>query len=148
MCEFLGAIMTPTISEIMNTELQTLSTQNSLWDAVQLMNKHSIRHIPVVDDEKLMGLLTQRDALLYMHKSEEEQKSLLLLDIMTTGVVSIAENASIRNAALFLQKHKLGCLPVVEGKKLVGIITDTDIVSVAINLLEQMEVSDPLEDDF
>lgn len=53
----------------------------------------------------------------------------------------------VRQAALFLEKHKIGCLPVVTGGTLQGIITDTDFVGVAINLLEQIETA-AFEEDF
>jgi CBS domain-containing membrane protein len=136
------------INEIMNTQLYTLTPEDNLKDAVTLMNDKRIRHIPVIDEgDVLKGLVTQRDVLLYMHKNESEQEQIKLEDMMTKNVVSVDENASIRKAALFLQKHKLGCLPVVEGKKLIGIITDSDIVAVAINLLEQVELTEPLENE-
>ena len=51
-------------------------------------------------------------------------------------------------AARFLEKHKIGCLPVLDDGKLVGIITDTDFVAVAINLLEQLEETEPFTDDY
>ena len=57
-------------------------------------------------------------------------------------------NASLRHAALFLEKHQIGCLPVLDDEKLVGIITDTDFVAVAINLLEQIEETEPVLDDY
>ena len=53
---------------------------------------------------------------------------------------------SLRQAALFLQSHKYGCLPVVAGERLVGIITDSDFISIAINLLEQVELAEEAED--
>lgn len=137
-----------TINEIMKTNLFTLPPSSSLFDAVSLMNMQKIRHIPIVDNELLVGLLTQRDALTFMHKDEQEQKTIQLADIMRDQVITVEATASIRKAGLFLQKHKLGCLPVVDGKTLVGIVTDTDFVSVAINLLEQMESVEPLEDEF
>ena len=132
----------------MNTELMTLRSDDSLWDAVNLMNEKKIRHIPIMASNKMQGLITQRDVLKFMYKTEDEQKTILLADIMVAQVISVDEDASIRKAALFLQKHKLGCLPVMNGEKLVGIVTDTDFVAVAINLLEQAELSEPLEDDF
>lgn len=61
-----------------------------------------------------------------------------------TGVATVDERASLRQAALFLEQHKIGCLPVVSDGKLRGIITDTDFVGVAINLLEQLEEAEPL----
>jgi CBS domain-containing protein len=66
---------------------------------------------------------------------------------MVRNVATINEHASVRQAALFLEKHRIGCLPVVSSGKLVGIITDTDFVAVAINLLEQLEELEPVGDD-
>jgi CBS domain-containing protein len=67
---------------------------------------------------------------------------------MVTEVATVDEHASLRQAALFLEKHGIGCLPVVTGDKLRGIITDTDFVGVAINLLELLEETEPVDDDF
>jgi CBS domain-containing membrane protein len=55
------------------------------------------------------------------------------------------ESASLRGTALHLLEHKLGCLPVVSDGKLAGIITDSGFVTVAINLIEQLELSEPEE---
>jgi CBS domain-containing protein len=65
---------------------------------------------------------------------------------MVRDLATVDEHASLRQAALFLEKHRIGCLPVVTDGDLRGIITDTDFVGVAINLLEQMEDTDPLDD--
>jgi CBS domain-containing protein len=67
---------------------------------------------------------------------------------MVTEVATVDRNASLRQAALFLEKHRIGCLPVIDEGKLCGIITETDFVAVAINLLEQLEDSEPVDDDF
>jgi CBS domain-containing protein len=61
--------------------------------------------------------------------------------------MSVDPHASLKDAAIYMQKHKIGCLPVVEKKRLVGIITDADFVSIAINLLEIQEEIDPIADD-
>ena len=65
---------------------------------------------------------------------------------MVRDLATIDENASLRQAALFLEKHRIGCLPVVTDGSLRGIVTDTDFVGVAINLLEQLEESEPLDE--
>jgi CBS domain-containing protein len=65
---------------------------------------------------------------------------------MVRNLATIDEHASLRQAALFLEKHQIGCLPVVTSGSLRGIVTDTDFVGVAINLLEQIEESEPLDD--
>ena len=67
---------------------------------------------------------------------------------MVKDVATVDINASLRQAALFLEKHQIGCLPVMGDGKLVGIITETDFVAVAINLLEQIESTEPLDDGF
>ena len=64
---------------------------------------------------------------------------------MITDVATVDEHASLRKAALFLEKHRIGCLPVVTDGELRGIITDTDFVGVAINLLELIEETEPVE---
>jgi CBS domain-containing protein len=71
-----------------------------------------------------------------------------ITDAMVTDVATVDVNASLRHAALFLEKHKIGCLPVLDNDKLVGIITDTDFVAVAINLLEQLEETEPLDEGY
>jgi CBS domain-containing protein len=71
-------------------------------------------------------------------------RSIPIEDVMVRNVATIDEHASVRQAALFLEKHHIGCLPVVTGDKLVGIITDTDFLAVAINLLEQLEEIEPV----
>jgi len=71
--------------------------------------------------------------------------------IMITKLDTVNKGTDLRQAALFLQQHKHGCLPVVEDNTLVGLVTDTDFVSVAINLLEMLEATEPVEntdDDF
>ena len=71
-----------------------------------------------------------------------------IADAMVADVATVDVNASLRHAALFLEKHAIGCLPVLDDEKLVGIITDTDFVAVAINLLEQIEETEPVIDDY
>ena len=78
-----------------------------------------------------------------IHASDLEVK-----DIMVTDIATIDEHASLRQAAMFIEKHNIGCLPIVTDGALRGIITDTDFVGVAINLLELAEESEPLEEEF
>ena len=67
---------------------------------------------------------------------------------MTAPVQTIEEQAGLRGTAMHLQKNRLGCLPVLNDGTLIGIITDSDFVSIAINLMEQLEVVEPEEDQF
>ena len=141
------------LDTIMSTDLITISPHENLATARELMHDKRIHHLPVVDaDEKLVGLVTLtnvlaatdsflRDADNRLHASE-----IAVEDVMVRDLATVDEHASLRQAALFLEKHRIGCLPVVTDGNLRGIITDTDFVAVAINLLEQIEDTEPLDD--
>ncbi len=141
------------IDSIMTTDLITIAPTENLDTARALMHKNHIHHLPVVDDERrLVGLVTlsnvlaATDSILRDPDKRMHAKEINIKDVMVTDVATVDERASMRQAALFLEKHHIGCLPVLTDGKLHGIITDTDFVSVAINLLEQLEDSEPAED--
>lgn len=144
-----------TVGEIMTRELHTLTPENTLADARSLMSNKHVRHIPIVDgDGELLGLVTQRDALAAMDSvlfgtSEEQRKAreeAIRIDaFMTTDVATVDVRADMRSAALYLERNKHGCLPVIKDGKLCGIVTEADFVGVAINLLEQQQQNEPVE---
>lgn len=145
-----------TVAEIMTREPYTLGPDDTLAAARQLLAEHHIRHIPIVSAEgTLIGVVSQRDVLaagdttvLPREASGSRENYVALSTIMTTPVQTVDESASLRGTALHLQKHKVGCLPVLRKGKLVGIITDSDFVTIAINLMEQLEAQEPEEFDF
>ena len=137
---------------IMSTNLVTISPKDNLATARELMHDNHIHHLPVCVDEELVGLVTlsnvlaATDSILRDPDSRLHAKEILIEDMMVTDIATVDEHASLRQAALFLEKHRIGCLPVVTDGKLHGIVTDTDFVAVAINLLEQIEDSEPFDD--
>lgn len=138
---------------IMSTDLITASPEDTLATVRSLMQENRIHHIPVVEEgEKLVGLVTLTDVLAATDSILRDQESRLhasdikVEDIMVRDLATIDEHASLRQAALFIEKHQIGCLPVVTAGKLRGIVTDTDFVGVAINLLEQIEEAEPLDE--
>lgn len=144
------------IEDMMTRNPHTLLRSHSLSDAKHLMEKHDIRHVPVVDTEnRLLGVVTQRDVLAAqessLQKISEEQSHTLTtpLDIaMRKNVMSVNPHAGLKESATYMQKHKVGCLPVVLNQELVGIITDSDFVTIAIHLLELQEEAEPDDNDF
>lgn len=144
------------VEDMMTRNPHTLLRSHSLSDAKHLMEEHDIRHVPVVDtDHRLLGVVTQRDILAAQESSllklsEEDSYSLSTpLDIaMKKNVMTVDPHAGLKESAIYMQKHKVGCLPVVKKNKLVGIITDSDFVTIAIHLLELQEETEPDEDDF
>ena len=142
------------IDAIMSTNLITVPPSATLAEARSLMHEHRIHHIPVMDDDNIVGLITltnvlaATDSFLRDDGTRIHADEIGIGDAMVTDVATVDVNASLRHAALFLEKHKIGCLPVLDGETLVGIITDTDFVAVAINLLEQIEETEPVLDDY
>lgn len=143
------------IEAIMSTDLITLAPGATLAEARALMQEHQIHHLPIVEDgDNLVGLVTltnvlaATDSFLRGDEDRIHAKEILIDDVMVTDVATVEREASLRSAALFLEKHRIGCLPVMEDDKICGIITDTDFVAVAINLLEQLEVSEPVTEDY
>ena len=131
------------IEELMTRNPICMREDESLEQAGRLMKERRIRHIPIVDeDQALLGLVTQRDLLA---AAVAEQSNYTTGDVMRRQVYTVQEEDNLRAAAVLMQQHKIGSLMVVNDQKLVGVITDTDYVGLAITLLEQMEEIDPIE---
>ena len=141
-----------TIEDFMTPDPYTLRETDSINDAWEIMIGKHVRHIPITDDDDhVLGLVTQRDvlaatdpgAIIEAKSASHEVKSdVTLAEIMIRDVAVIHREDSLRQAALYLQTHKYGCLPVVVDDRLVGIITDSDFIDIDINLIEQVEVSE------
>ncbi len=142
------------IDAIMSTNLITIKPEGSLAEARSLMHENRIHHLPVLDDKgemvglvTLTNLLAATDSVLRDVENRIHAVDISVADVMVTDLATVDRHASLRQAALFLEKHRIGCLPVTDHGKLHGIITDTDFVGVAINLLEQIEDTEPLDDE-
>ena len=135
-----------TIDEFMTPAPYTLHESDLLNDARKIMTEKHIRHIPITDNNKhLLGLVTQRDILAATDPGgakQEDDTDIKLSDIMIRDVSVVHKKDALRQAAIYLQSHKYGCLPVVSDDCLVGIITDSDFIGIAINLLEQVELTE------
>ena len=113
-----------TIDEFMTTEPCTLRDTNTINEARQIMTEKHIRHIPITNSENnVLGLVTQRDILAATEPALNDAKAnTSLSEIMIQNVSVVHPSDSLRQAALYLQEHKYGCLPVVSDDALVGII--------------------------
>ena len=140
-----------TVDEIMTTQVVTVQPEDSLLSCMGLMADHNIRHLPVVNKHhQLLGIVSHRDLLradlscLSTKKGTEETSretinNATVSDIMNTSVKTATPLTGFRSVGLLLQKEKFGCVPITDKGILVGIITDTDFVSAAITLVEEME---------
>jgi CBS domain-containing membrane protein len=138
-----------TVGELMSTDLLTVEDSASLADARRLMTEEHIRHLPVVNGlQEFVGLLTQRDvlasslsALAEVDREEREalESSIPVRELMHSDLAVVEEDTSLREAAVYLLQHKIGCLPVVSSGSLVGIITESDFLKLVIKLLDRFE---------
>ncbi|MGD9607935.1 MAG: CBS domain-containing protein [Desulfovibrionaceae bacterium] len=118
------------VADLMTSQLRCLKETDSLADAMAAMQELFVRHIPVVDAaNRLAGLVTQRDLLALEHKKDP---STPLREIMRSDVATVRPTTALRTAAETMIYNKYGCLPVVENGRLVGIITETDFLKLAI----------------
>jgi acetoin utilization protein AcuB len=123
----------------------TASPDTSHHHAVQMMHDNNIRRLPVVDGGgKLIGIVSESDLLstapsqattLSIYEVYTLLEKLTLKQIMTTPVIAVDEECGLANAAHIMHQNKIGCLPVVRGDELVGIITETDIFSTLVEVL-------------
>ncbi|MGK5093776.1 CBS domain-containing protein [Deltaproteobacteria bacterium TL4] len=137
------------VKDIMTTDLYVLQENDSVNLSRFLMESKRIRHVPIVNlDYDFIGLLTHRDLLALSVStlagiSEEElaaiQRSIAVKDVMNVGIKTISPELDLRSAAKMILDQKFGCLPVVKGKKLVGIVTEADFVRITLQLLEFVE---------
>lgn len=124
------------VSAIMSKDLLTIEQNEKLVKADELMRVRRVRHVLVVDEEgALTGVLSQRDifhggllkALGYGTRAKQAAlDSLLVKEAMTAEPVTTAPTTSLRAAARVMVERKLGCLPVLDGDRLVGILTESD----------------------
>jgi len=127
------------VRDLMTPEVATLQQNDKLTLAEDVMRLGRIRHLPVLDDEEaLVGIVSQRDlfrgalarALGYgEHAHREVLDTVLVKEVMSTDLFTAEPDTSLGEAARLMTEHKIGCLPVVEGGRLVGILTEGDFVA-------------------
>jgi CBS domain-containing protein len=128
------------VEQIMSTDLFTLHKDDLVDLATNVMNWQHIRHIPVEDNqETLVGLVTSGRLLRYYSTQPMERKRKLTVEnLMVRNPIAVSPETLIHDAIALMRKHKVGCLPVVSGKKLVGIITEYDFVNMSKHLLKEL----------
>jgi CBS domain-containing membrane protein len=124
----------------MTAEMQTIRRNDELSMAQQLMNAGRFRHVVVLDnDEQVVGVISQQDIFygalswsLGMGESAHERtlETTPAKAVMNTQVFTTAAEAPIVEAAQLMLRQKIGCLPVLEGPRLVGIVTEADLLAI------------------
>jgi acetoin utilization protein AcuB len=138
------------VRERMSTQPVTIRADMTITKALQVMRENEVRRLPVLDEEgQLIGIVSEKD-LLYASPSPATSLSiyemhyllsrLRVTELMTADPVTVAPDTPLEEAARIMADNKIGGLPVMEGDKLVGIITETDIFKVFLEMLGARDI--------
>jgi acetoin utilization protein AcuB len=125
------------VQDVMQTKLFTVTPETTLPEALNLTAQRGIRHLPVLDGERLVGIVSDRDlkramaspaTSLEAHELRYLLDHVLVREIMRGGVITVRPTAPIEEAARLMVLEKIGALPVTEGERLIGILTETDVL--------------------
>lgn len=127
------------LAEVMKAPVVTVEGQHTAIDVQRIARRHEIRHFPVVEGDKLIGIVTDRTV---REATTSPRIFSLLLDllatvdriqvaeIMETSVITAPPDMSLPDAVKLMREHRIGCLPVVQEGRLVGIVTTSDLLVV------------------
>lgn len=124
------------VQEVMHPDPITITPQTTLCDAYQLMNDKGIRHLPVLDGEQLVGLVTDRDLRLATSRLAKRpfDPDAQVAEIMSHPVQTAYPNDPVEMTTQIMLEMKIGCMPVVEVSRVVGIVTSADLLAALLRL--------------
>lgn len=126
------------VKEVMNTDVKTISQDSSIKEAAQLMSEFSIGSLIVVENERVVGIVTERDIMKKVVAEARDSEQTMVKEIMTRDVIMIEPDTDIQDAADIMMDKGIKKLPVVEGNALVGIVTATDLCMASPKMVEQL----------
>ena len=141
------------VRHFMTAPVKSIQRDATLLDAVLLLRSTGFRHLPIVDGDRLVGIISERDLYrvapsLLVNMAAVEYNAVFentpLDRVMTRNPVTVTPTTPLREAATILHKQKLGCLPVVENGHLVGILTVTDLLAVLVRFLVRASRESPV----
>jgi acetoin utilization protein AcuB len=139
------------IEQIMKTNVETLTPANTIGDAVKMLKQKKIRHIPIIDENrKVVGIVTDRDirdaSPSIFHANEHlEDLQKPISTIMKTNVITGHPLDFVEEVAALFYEHRISCLPIVKDEKLVGIVTETDLLYTLVQLTGAHQPGSQLE---
>jgi len=125
------------VREIMSTAIEVVDRNDNLRTVEERMATKQLRHLPVLEQGEIVGMVTQRDlfkaamssAMGYGEKAQRAYlQSVRVKEIMVYPVVTVSPDTSVAAAADMIINKGIGCLPVIEGTKLIGMVTKTDLL--------------------
>jgi acetoin utilization protein AcuB len=130
------------VSEVMQTEMATLTIHDRLDLADSVMRLGRVRHMPVLDGTKLVGIVSNRDLLAaslsrVLDFAATDRRTFLrsieISEVMSHDLITAPPDATLREAAVLMLRHRIGCIPVVKSDRtLIGLVTETDLLKAAL----------------
>ena len=127
------------VRDVMSKDVKVVRPDSSIKEVVATMNKFDIGSIVVVQGDRPIGIITERDILRRIVEPCLAPETLAARQVMSSPVLTINQTASIDEAAKLMAKKRVKKLPVMSGQKLVGIVTFTDIVTKMPTMLSILE---------
>lgn len=118
----------------MTPDVVTVAPSATVQEALELIREHDIRHLPVMEGDRLVGVATDRDLRLAIEPGTDTT-TVDVADLMSTAVTTVAPDLPVESAARLLIDERIGCLPVLEDGQLVGILTETDLIRALVELM-------------
>jgi CBS domain-containing protein len=141
------------VRDRMTRPVVTIHSDALVSGAVEMMRSRRIRHLPVVDRAKrLVGIVTDRDlrqvvfdpaVQARLQRATDALRGLTVREVMTWGAVTVTPATSIRDAARLMHERKVGALPVVDADRVVGILTERDVLETFREILSEDVVARP-----
>jgi acetoin utilization protein AcuB len=125
----------PTVADFMTPTPDSVPRGSSIAQAHRLMKERQIRHLPVMDGEELVGVISHRDLHLFTTLRGLYEDDVTVDETMSQAVFRVPPDAPLERVAIHMWQHKLGSAVVVEQQKVVGIFTTTDALKAIIELL-------------
>ncbi len=122
--------------EVMQEKIVTIGVGDKLSTVEDIMTLGGVRHMPVVAAGRLVGVVSERDllraSLSSLDPNQQERRAFLeaieIAQVMSTPPITVGPEARVEEAARSMADNRIGCLPVVEGDKLLGLLTETDLL--------------------
>ena len=124
--------------EVKGTDIYSIGPDDSVYAALELMEKKRVGALVVTDDDALVGVISERDFAREMLTAEGGPREMLVRDIMTTNVFTVSPQSNVGDCMAMMTDKRIRHLPVLEDGQLVGIISIGDVVSAVITFQESL----------
>lgn len=127
----------PTIDQFMTKAPHTIGHHQTLAAAHRMMREHAIRHLPVLDAGKLVGILSERDLNFIEALKDVDPEVVKVSEAMSQEAFAIGPRSSLRKVTAEMAEHKYGCAVVIDKEHVVGVFTTVDALAALSKLLDE-----------